>query len=161
MARTKKAESTAAEAAQRAQEQSQDVREQRDVSQDIQGQETGQEAAETPQGASSAPTAQEVIGPENPEDLLGCQDEDEDEAELEETEFIEYAVAGCGRLNLRESPSLAAPIVAALPCGVGVLGNTRPAEEGWRQVFTGRLFGWVMDKYLEPLELPGQDDGAD
>ena len=49
---------------------------------------------------------------------------------------------------------------AVLPCGVGVLGNARPAENGWRQVFTGRLFGWVMDKFLEALELSELDDGA-
>ena len=73
--------------------------------------------------------------------------------ETEETEFIEYAVTAAGGLRLREEPSLDAPVVAVLPCGVGVLGNTRPAENGWRQVFTGRLFGWMLDKFLEPLEL--------
>ena len=68
-------------------------------------------------------------------------------------ELIDYTVAGCKRLRLREEPSLDAPVVAVLPCGVGVLGSASPAENGWRQVFTGRLFGWVMDKFLEPLEL--------
>ena len=82
-------------------------------------------------------------------------------AQLEETEFIEYAVAAKGGLRLREEPSLDAPVAAVLPCGVGVLGNTRPAEDGWRQVFTGRLFGWVMDKFLEALELPELDHGTE
>ena len=88
----------------------------------------------------------------------------QDEAELEETEFIEYAVTAKGGLRLRVEPSQDAPVVAVLPCGVGVLGKTRPAENGWRQVFTGRLFGWVMDKFLEPLEpmeLPELGDGTD
>ena len=85
----------------------------------------------------------------------------QDEADLEETEFIEYAVTAAGGLRLREEPSLNAPVVAVLPCGVGVLGNSRPAENGWRQVFTGRLFGWMLDKFLEPLELPELDDGAE
>lgn len=85
----------------------------------------------------------------------------QDEAELEEVEFIEYAVTAKGGLRLREEPSQDASVVAVLPCDVGVLGNNLPAENGWRQVFTGRLFGWVMDKFLEPLELPELDDGAE
>ena len=70
-------------------------------------------------------------------------------------------MTGCGQLNLRQEPNLDAPIVARLPCGIGVLGSSLPAEDGWRQVFTGWLFGWVMDAYLEPLELPERDDGAE
>ena len=73
--------------------------------------------------------------------------------QAEETEFVDYVVESAGGLRLREEPDLKAPVVAVLPCGVGVLGNTRPAENGWRQVFTGRLFGWVMDEFLEPMEL--------
>lgn len=132
MAKAKKPEAAATAAAQ-------------EMSQDTQESETASEAAENGQDE----VTQAIIGPDGPEELLGCQDE----VDLEETEFIEYAVTAEGGLRLREEPSKDAPVVAVLPCGVGVLGNTRPAENGWRQVFTGRLFGWVMDKFLEALEL--------
>lgn len=141
MAKAKKSTAAAAET-------DQEMRENQEMAQDTQ-------AAE--QGAEDSRTARETIGPEDESELLGC----EDEAEPEEAEFIEYAVTGCGQLNLRQEPSLDAPIVARLPCGIGVLGSSLPAENGWRQVFTGRLFGWVMDAFLEPLELPEQDDGVE
>lgn len=73
--------------------------------------------------------------------------------------FIEYAVAGCRWLRLRQKPSLAAEVVATLPCGMGVMACTRPVVPGWRQVFSGRLCGWVMDEFLEPLEAAEADDG--
>lgn len=137
MARRKKAETMAPETAQEAHDA-------QGMSQDTQEQETAPGSAqEIPVGLG------ETIGPESEEELVGCQDE----AELEKTEFIEYAVTAAGGLRLREEPDLKSPIVAVLPCGVGVLGSDRPAEGGWRQVFTGKLFGWVMDKFLEPLEL--------
>ena len=81
--------------------------------------------------------------------------------QAEETEFIDYAVTAANGLRLRAEPSNDASVVAVLPCGVGVLGNTRPAENGWRQVFTGRLFGWVMEKFLEPMKLTEPDDDAE
>ena len=139
MAGTKNTAAAAPETAQNGQEI-------QEVTQDVQAQETA------PDGPLEvAEPVCEAVGPEGPDDLPGHQDEDG--AELDETEFIEYAVKGCKRLNLREEPNLNAPVVAELPYGVGVLGNSRPAENGWRQVFTGRLFGWVMDKFLEPLSL--------
>ncbi|MBD5098296.1 MAG: SH3 domain-containing protein [Clostridiales bacterium] len=83
------------------------------------------------------------------------------QAVLEGAELIDYAVAGCKRLRLRAEPSPDAPIITELPCGVGVLGSASPAENGWRQVFTGRLFGWVKDEFLERLALPELDNGAE
>ena len=56
-------------------------------------------------------------------------------------------------------PELAAEVVATLPCGMGVMACTRPVAPGWRQVFSGRLCGWVMDEFLEPLEAAEADDG--
>ena len=146
MARPKKTETTATEAAQETQDAQQ-------MSRDAQESETASEAAESGQDEVS----QEIIGPDGPEELLGCQDE----ADLEGTEFIEYAVTAEGGLRLREEPSLDAPVVAVLPCGVGVLGSASPAENGWRQVFTGRLSGWVKDEFLERLALPELDQGAE
>ena len=149
MARTKKTETAASEAVQ-------DALEQAEVSQDAQDAETSPAASE---GRQEDAVTREEIGPDSEEDLLGCQDADE--AELAEVECIEYAVTGCERLNLREEPSLDANIITCLPCGVGVLGSTNPVENGWRLVFTGRLVGWVMDEFLEALEAPEFDDGAE
>ncbi len=139
MAKANKTTAAAPEAAQEA-------REGLDVSQDTLGQGTPPDAPQAGAGG--------VCGPEDLDELRGCQDE----AELAEALFIEYAVTGCERLNLRQEPSTDAPVVALLPRDVGVFGADGPAADGWRQVCTGRLSGWVMDKYLAPLELP--DDGG-
>lgn len=145
----KKSETAAAETAQ-------DTHDAQEMSQDAQAQET------TTDSAQEVPTGRgETIDPESEGDLLGCQGE----AELEETEFIEYAVTPTGGLRLREEPRLDAPIITELPCGAGVFGDGEPGPDGWRHVFTGRLSGWMMDKYLEPLlgTLPslGSGHGAD
>ncbi len=147
MAKTK----TAAKAAENAQE----AFDTQKVSQNIREDES---APEAPGGQREDTVTREVIGPDSAEELLGCQDADG--AVLCEVECIEYAVTGCGQLRLREEPRLDAPVAALLPEGVGVLGNSGAAQNGWRLVFTGRLVGWVMDEYLEALELPGDDDGA-
>ncbi len=88
--------------------------------------------------------AHEVIGPENESELLGCQDE------ASNIQPLEYAVAGCTFLNLRERPGLDAPITAVLPCGVGV-SDTGQVQGDWWEIVTGRLTGWVMSTYLEPV----------
>lgn len=86
----------------------------------------------------------------------GAEDGQErpDEAELTECVLTEYAVTGCNLLNLRAGPVLDAPIVAQLPRGAGVFEAAEPGPEGWLHVRTGRLEGWMMSKYLEPLPLP-------
>ena len=63
---------------------------------------------------------------------------------------LEYAVTGCGYLNLREGPGLEAPIITELPRGVGVV-DTGKTQGEWWQVTTGFLTGWVMGRYLEPV----------
>ena len=143
MGRPRKTAAAAAETAQAAQEQW-------DMSQDTQGQETAAEAAQ--EAAESDQAAQEIIGPEDPADLLGC--EDADEAELAEGLLTEYAVTSKGGLRLRESPATDAPILAVLPCGAGVFGDGEPAPDGWLYVRTGRLEGWMMAKHLEAMPLP-------
>lgn len=149
MTRTKKTATAASEAVQ-------EVRDKQEMSQDVREDEGIPAASE---GRQEDVIAQEVMGPERTDEPLGCQDADE--AELAEVECIEYAVTGCERLNLREEPSLDANVITCLPCGVGVLGSTHPVENGWRLVFTGRLVGWVMDEFLEALEAPEFDDGAE
>lgn len=149
MARTKKTETAASEAVQ-------EVRNEQGMSQNVREDE-GVPVA--PEGRQEGAVTREEIGPDSEEDLLGCQDVDD--AELAEVECIEYAVTGCERLNLREEPSLDANVISCLPCGAGVLGSTHPVENGWRLVFTGRLIGWVMDEFLEALEAPEFDDGAE
>ena len=162
MGRPRKTAAAAAETAQEAQEQ-------QDMSQDTQGQETAteaaQEAAETAQDAQERDTegqettaeaaqgtvTQEIIGPDDPADLLGC--EDADEAELAEGLLTEYAVTSKGGLRLREEPSVESPIIAVLPQGAGVLACEGP-EDGWLYVRTGRLEGWMMAKHLEAMPLP-------
>lgn len=123
---------------------------------------TNKKAEEAAQKAQETQGAQETFqGTQDQETAPGSAQEtteDVQEPASGETRFTDYAVAGCAYLNLRQEPSLDAPIVTRLPRGIGVLGSDRPAENGWRQVFTGRLFGWVMDKYLEPL---GSSHGAD
>lgn len=81
---------------------------------------------------------------ENPADLpvsLG-----EDEVDLP----VQYSVAASPGLNLREGPSKAAPIIARLPRGVGLF-PTGMTQDDWCEVTTGRLTGWVMSEFLEPL----------
>lgn len=142
MAKANETKTAAAEAAQEA-------REGLDMSQDAQGQETPPAAAEGVQGSH-----QDLMEPDPvPEP------EPAGEALIEPAAFVDYAVTGCSWLRLRQEPSLAAEVVTQLPRGVGVVGLNRPAENGWRQVFTGRLHGWVMDKYLEPLDPAGDVGG--
>lgn len=84
-----------------------------------------------------------------------------EDAELKDGVLVSYAVKAKGGLRLREGPSLDAPVIGVLPCGAGVFGDSGPAENDWRQVFTGRLSGWMMDERLEVLPLPdlGHADG--
>ena len=146
MARTR-SEKKAAEAVQEA-------REGLDLSQD-KGQEAPCAVPETVQDPY-----QELMEPDSVPEPAGQAREAPGGAEDgEPARFIEYAVAGCRLLRLRREPSLAAKVVATRPCGVGVMACTRPVVPGWRQVFSGRLCGWVMDKYLEPLEAAEADDG--
>ena len=72
------------------------------------------------------------------------------EQETEEKRPLQYAVTAELGLNLRQGPGLDFPIVAVLPCGVGVFDN-RYIQNGWMKVSTGRLSGWVDAEYLEPL----------
>lgn len=140
MAKTKKAEVAASKTAQ-------DVQETQGMFQDTRGQEMASEAAQEPPVGP-----QEIIGPENPEELLGCQDADE--AELVEGLFLTYAVTAAGGLRIRAELSLDAPVAAVLPCGAGVFGDGEPGPDGWVHVFTGRLSGWMLGRHLEPLLFP-------
>ena len=76
--------------------------------------------------------------------------EQEGEPEDQTDGPLEYAVTGCGYLNLREGPGLEAPIITELPRGVGVV-DTGKTQGEWWQVTTGFLTGWVMGRYLEPV----------
>jgi len=120
-----------------------EVQEPQEVSQGIREVERNSEAAVTP----------EIIGPESEAELAGCQ-EAEDEVVLAEGMFVVYAVTAEGGLRLRREPSLNAPVIAELPWGAGVFGDGNPPIDGWRQVFTGRLSGWMMAEYLEPVAAP-------
>lgn len=109
-----------------------------------------QEVSQTTQGAecdSGAVVTREIIGPEDEAELMGCQDAEEG---FQPDAPLEYAVTGCALLNLREAPSLDAPIIVALPRGVGV-SNTGQVQGPWWEVATGKLRGWVLDQYLEPV----------
>ena len=117
-------------------ESAQEAREELKVSVDTPG---AQEAAE---GAASG----QIIGPADPAELLGCQDE----AELQEGELTEYAVAAEHGLRLRKRPSLDAPVIAVLPWGAGVFADEPPVGE-WVCVTTGLLSGYMLAKYLVPL----------
>lgn len=133
----------------------QEAREELDLSQDTQGQGTPCAVPETVQDPY-----QELMEPDPVPEPAGQARETPGGAEDgEPAGFIEYAVAGCRLLRLRQEPSLAAEVVATLPCGMGVMACTRPVVPGWRQVFSGRLCGWVMDEFLEPLEAAEADDG--
>ncbi len=124
----------------------QEGREPQEMTRDTQEAETAPETAEAPQEGS----AQEIIGPEGESELLGCQEE----GGARDDPPLEYAVAGCGFLNLRKRPGLNAPVIAALPRGVGVSfedAAVSQADGHWWLVSTGRLIGWVMSQYLEPV----------
>lgn len=142
MAKANKAKTAAAEAAQEARE--------------------GQEVPQDIREADAPPAAAE--GVQDPyQDLMEPdpvpEPEPAGEALVEPAAFVDYAVTGCNWLRLRQEPSLDAGVVTKLPRGVGVAGFNRPAENGWRQVFTGRLHGWVQDKFLEPLGSAGDVGG--
>ena len=91
---------------------------------------------------------------ERPPRQPAAAQERSDEAELVECVLRECAVTGCEALNLRAEPVLDAPVAAVLPRGAGVFEDGEPGPEGWLHVRTGRLEGWMMSKYLEPLPLP-------
>ncbi len=136
MAKTEKSSAKALETAQEAQEQ-------QDMSQE--------EAAQTvPETAQEGAAAQEVIGPEDPAELLGRQDEPTDEAELMDGLLVEYAVTAEGGLRLRERPDGNAPVIATLPWGAGVFADEEPIGE-WIPVTTGLLSGYMMAEHLIPL----------
>lgn len=153
MATTRRANTAAAEAAQEAQDAQK-------ISQGTQGQETVPAAPDAPQEGT---VTKAIIGPDGPEELLGCQDADE--AELAEALLQPYAVTAKSGLRLRTEPRLDAPIITVLPCGAGVFAGGEPGPDGWRHVFTGRLSGWMMDRHLEPLlgalSFPGLGHGAE
>lgn len=88
----------------------------------------------------------QAIGPADPAELLGCQEE----AELQEGELTEYAVTAEHGLRLRERPDLDAPILAVLPWGTGVFADEPPVGE-WACVTTGLLSGYMLVKHLAPL----------
>lgn len=115
------------------------------------GQELG--IADAPEAGAACMDAVngQIIGPENPEELLGCQDADE--AELAEGVWGEYAVTAEGGLRLREGTGPNARVIAVLPQGAGVLSDGA-AVGGWIHVRTGRLEGWMLAEFLEELPLP-------
>lgn len=129
MARTKKSAAAAPEAVQEAQAELA-------MGMDTPG---AQEAAEGLAGA-------QVIGPADEAELLGCQDE-----EARELGYLqEYIVRPDGGLNMRMEPNSDADILAVLPCDSGVTA-TGTTQGPWMEVVTGRLVGWVLAEYLEPL----------
>lgn len=101
------------------------------------------------EAAKNAGTDQ-IIGPADESELLGCQ---EDEAVLQEGLLTEYAVTAEGGLKLWAEPGLDAGIIAVLPCGAGVYTDGEPMG-GWLPVRTGWLEGWMMAAHLDPLPLP-------
>lgn len=137
MAKTKKTAAAASEAAQSAPEL-------QDAYQDL------REPEAIPVGVEAPPvSAGEIIGPEDVEDLLGCQDGEEQEPY---TPPVQYVVTADPGLNLREGPSKATPIIVELPHGVGVF-PTGVVQGPWMEVATGRLTGWVLAEFLEPEPL--------
>lgn len=93
------------------------------------------------------PIEQEIPGQEPPEqEPIG---QERPEQEPEEKNPLEYVVIAAHGLNLRQRPSPNAPIITVLPCGVGVY--TGLVQNGWMEVSTGKLAGWVKAEYLEPL----------
>lgn len=107
----------------------------------------GTDTTEAQRPAEAAENAR-IIGPEDPAELLGCQDVDE--AELEDGTLIEYVVTAEEGLRLREAPSLEASILAELPWGAGVFVDEPPIGE-WLCVTTGLLSGYMLAKHLAPM----------
>ena len=87
-----------------------------------------------------------IVGPADPAELLGCQDE----GALQEGELTEFAVTAEHGLRLRERPSPDAPIIAVLPWGAGVF-TDEPPLGGWVCVTTGLLSGYMLAEHLAPL----------
>ncbi len=87
-----------------------------------------------------------IVGPADPAELLGCQDE----GALQEGELTEFAVTAEHGLRLRERPSLDAPVLAVLPRGAGVFAGEPPVGE-WVLVTTGLLSGYMLAEHLAPL----------
>lgn len=100
----------------------------------------------TPGEGSEDTLAGRVVGPADPAELLGCQEE----AELSEGVLTEYSVTAEGGLRLRERPSPNAPVIAVLPWGAGVFADEPPVGE-WLCVTTGLLSGYMLVKHLAPL----------
>ena len=88
-----------------------------------------------------------IVGPADPAELLGCQDE----GSLQEGELTEFAVTAEHGLRLRERPSLDAPVLAVLPWGAGVFADERPVGE-WVRVTTGLLSGYMLAERLVLLD---------
>ena len=88
---------------------------------------------------------------ESAETVPGAAQEAAEPAELSWP--AEYAVIALKGLNLRKEPNREAEVLAVLPKGVGVWLD-RPIEDpdGWVEVCTGYLTGWVMARYLARLE---------
>lgn len=119
-----------------------------------QPQETAKTPQKAPEGASGA-----VLGPEDPEELLGCMEDVPGEDDIQGG-FVshEYAVAAHKGLKLRKEPSPDAPVLAILPHGAGVWTDTvYDAELDWIYVRTGTLAGWMMTKYLTPVDCDGAE----
>lgn len=139
--------------AKKAAESAQEERGGLDMAQDVQEAERAPESAQ--EGAEAVRDAYDELMESDPTETAG-----ETEQELPEGNApLEYAVAGCERLNLRERPSLDAPVLAELPQGVGV-SCTGERRDAWWEVVTGRLAGWVMAKYLAPLAAAMEEDAA-
>lgn len=100
----------------------------------------------TPGEGSEGTLAGRVVGPADPAELLGCQEE----AELSEGVLTEYSVTAEGGLRLRERPFPNAPVIAVLPWGAGVFADEPPVGE-WLCVTTGLLSGYMQVKHLAPL----------
>lgn len=133
----KKTVETAAESAQAAPE--------------VLGMSQGQEA---PENAS-----REILGPDDPEELLGCMEDVPSEDDVREgLVFHEFAVIAPGGLRLRMEPHLDAPVLSILPHGAGVWMDTIwDGEAEWLFVRTGTLAGWMMARYLAPVDLNGAE----
>ena len=147
MAKNKKTKTAAAEATQGAQNEQK-------IPQGPPGQEPVPTALDAPQEGAAT---QEIIGPDDPEGLLGCQDE----TVLAEGVLQSYAVTAEGGLRIRAEPTLNAPVAAVLPFGAGVFGDGEPGPDGWLHVFTGRLSGWMLAKHLEPFPVMDLDYGTE
>ncbi len=97
-------------------------------------------------GGSEGAPAGRVVGPEDPAELLGCQEE----VEMSEGALTEYSVTAEGGLRLRERPFPNAPVIAVLPWGAGVFADEPPVGE-WLPVTTGLLSGYMLAEHLAPL----------